>query len=84
MLHARPDYQRIQDPAGKIPDDEPVMLFRGQDRYAARVLRFYADLLKEDSAVQPKFRQMVLDHAERMAAWSVHKVPDIDGGLLSP
>ena len=25
MIHARPDYNRIQDPAGLIPDDEPVM-----------------------------------------------------------
>ena len=35
MKHARPDYNdRIVDTAGLIPDDEPVMLFRGQDRLA--------------------------------------------------
>ena len=28
QIHARPDYARIQDPAGKIGEDEPVMLFR--------------------------------------------------------
>ncbi len=31
MKHARADYDRIQDPAGKIPADEPVFLIRGQD-----------------------------------------------------
>lgn len=39
MKHARPDYDRIQDPAGIIPEDEPVFLLRGQDRYAAPQLR---------------------------------------------
>lgn len=35
MKHARPDYtERIQDSAGLIPDDEPVLLIRGQDRAA--------------------------------------------------
>ena len=29
MKHARDDYNRIQDPAGKIPEDEPVFLLRG-------------------------------------------------------
>lgn len=24
MIHAREDYNRIQDPAGQIPEDEPV------------------------------------------------------------
>ena len=35
MLHAREDYQRIQDPDDKIGEDEPVMLFRAQDRHMA-------------------------------------------------
>ena len=25
MRHAREDYNRIQDPAGQIPDDEPQL-----------------------------------------------------------
>ena len=33
MKHARPDYDRIQDPAGLIPDAEPVFL-RKSARYA--------------------------------------------------
>lgn len=31
MRHAREDYNRIQDPAGKIHEDEPVFLMRAQD-----------------------------------------------------
>ena len=31
MKHARSDYDRIQDPDGKIPANEPVFLIRGQD-----------------------------------------------------
>ncbi len=31
MKHARSDYDQIQDPSGKIPEDEPVFLLRAQD-----------------------------------------------------
>lgn len=78
MLHARPDYQRFQDPAGKIPEDEPVLLLRGQDKYAARVAKFYGDLLKEDREVAPEMTQMIYDHAVRMANWPKHKTPDLE------
>lgn len=32
MRHLRSDYQRIQDPAHKIGEDEPVFLLRAQDK----------------------------------------------------
>ena len=44
MKHARKDYDRIQDPENKIPDDEPVFLIRGQDTTAPAVLRYWAGL----------------------------------------
>ena len=31
MIHARPDYARVQDPWKKIGDDEPVFLIRAKD-----------------------------------------------------
>ena len=43
MKHARADYARFQDPAGLIPEDEPVFLLRGQDVAAPATLRFWAD-----------------------------------------
>ncbi len=45
MRHARQDYNRIQDPEGKIGEDEPVMLFRAQDRHMVAVLTMYGALL---------------------------------------
>ena len=43
MRHAREDYQRIQDPSGAIPADEPVFLLRAKDLAAPETLRFWAD-----------------------------------------
>mgnify|MGYP001583782085 CR=1 FL=1 len=43
MKHARPDYNRIQDPSGKIPADEPVFVIRAQDMSAPATLRFWAE-----------------------------------------
>jgi hypothetical protein len=42
VKHAREDYNRIQDPAGLIPADEPVFLLRAQDKSAPSTLRFWA------------------------------------------
>ncbi len=39
MKHARKDYDRIQDTVGKIPENEPVFLIRGQDLAAPAALR---------------------------------------------
>ena len=44
MLHAREDYQRIQDPLGKIGEDEPVFLVRAKDVLAPMVMRQWAML----------------------------------------
>ena len=38
MRHAREDYDHIQDPTGKIPEDEPVFIVRGQDRAAVSTM----------------------------------------------
>ena len=41
MKHLRDDYNRIQDPAGKIGEDEPVFLLRAQDRAFPAMLSAY-------------------------------------------
>lgn len=76
MKHARPDYDRFQDPAGLIPDDEPVMLFRGQDKYAARLVRTYADWVAEGGG-DPEIVARCRAHADLMDAWPKKKSPDI-------
>lgn len=62
MIHARDDYNRFQDPENKIPQDEPVMLFRAQDRHFIAVLKFYADLL--DAAQNEPVSKAVRAHIE--------------------
>lgn len=76
MRHAREDYNRIQDPSGKIPDNEPVFILRGQDKYASQAVRFYA-ALAEDNKVDPKLVSACRDMADWMDAWEKHKEPDL-------
>jgi hypothetical protein len=72
MLHARKDYMRIQDPAGLIPEDEPVFLLRAQDISAAGTVLDWA-------ARQPqgKARELAIKHAVLMSQWPVKKTADV-------
>lgn len=72
MIHARPDYDPIQDPRGLIPDDEPVFLIRGQDEFAIQTLVFYHGLCTDAGLEAP----LVAAQIERMKAWPVRKTPD--------
>jgi hypothetical protein len=79
MIHARKDYDRIQDPANKIHEDEPVMLFRAKDVLAPAILAKYADLLRFHNA-DPVMIQTVLAHEQKMRQWQRMngcKLPDI-------
>lgn len=75
MIHARADYNRIQDPAGLIPEDEPVFLLRAQDQLACRAVEFYACLCAQAQA--PEISKVALDHSALMAAWPKKKAPDL-------
>lgn len=75
MKYGRNDYNRIPDPAGKILEDEPVFLLRGQDKHAARVVRFYADCVEADNG-DPKVIAGARDHADLMDEWPIGKAPD--------
>lgn len=76
MLHARKDYNRIQDPAGKIPADEPVFLLRGQDRHAAQAVAYYAQLVAEDGGPEDVVVSS-MEQAARMSEWPMKKQPDL-------
>lgn len=76
MKHARIDYNRIQDPDNKIPDDEPVFLLRAQDRTAAKVVRYWAKLNDEING-DPELVGLARKHAQRMEDWPVKKIADI-------
>jgi len=77
MKHARDDYNRIQDPAGLIPADEPVFLLRGQDKFAAETLRYYAYLVRHSRAPDMGVVLATEKQADLMDAWPVHKEPDL-------
>ena len=79
MKHARPDYARIQDPAGTIPEGEPVFLIRGQDLAAPETLRAYA-MNAHRMGASNDLVVATLDHARRMELWQqavARKTPDL-------
>ena len=80
MRHARADYDRIQDPAGLIRDDEPVFLLRGQDVVAPAIVEKWA-MVAADLGASKEIVTAALQQASRMRAWQMqhgHKVPDMD------
>lgn len=79
VKHAREDYNRIQDPAGLIPDDEPVFLLRGQDRSAPYAVAAWARDAELNGA-SPEIVEAARQQCNRMMAWQtlyVKKVPDM-------
>lgn len=75
MIHARDDYNRIQDPANKIPAEEPVFLLRAQDELAYKVVLYYVHLCAEEGLEE--IAGMAANHAKKMKQWSVKKKPDL-------
>jgi hypothetical protein len=79
MKHARPDYDRIQDPASLIPADEPVFLIRGKDLCGPRAVRYWAEVAHEIGA-SDDIINAALAQVKRMEAWQVlheSKIPDL-------
>jgi len=78
MIHARDDYNRIQDPAGKIAYDEPVFLIRAKDKVSAAAVRAWAELHKAAGG-DPVLSQIAYDHADRIEDWqSEHESKSAD------
>lgn len=81
MIHARNDYNRIQDPENKIGEDEPVILFRAQDKHFIGVLYSYRSDLTGDGCKEDDPIIRALDaHIERAYAWGethMTKTPDV-------
>ena len=86
MKHARADYDRIQDPAGLIPDGEPVFLIRGKDLAGPRAVREWAKVASELGA-DKAIIDAALNQAKRMEAWQTlfeSKVPDMPATSKAP
>lgn len=68
MRHARLDYNRIQDPAGLIPQDEPVFLLRAQDRFAPDTVLYWSSEAEQGGA-DAAIVELAREHAAAMAKW---------------
>lgn len=79
MMHARSDYQRIQDPEEKIAADEPVFLLRGSDVSAPVAVRAWADA-HEAAGGDPVIANAARAQALAMEAWPNRKVADVPAG----
>lgn len=80
MIHARNDYQRIQDPNHQIPQDEPVFLLRAQDIVSAETVRFWAaENIKRGGSVE--LSKSAIAHADRMDRWHTKKPADAPEGV---
>lgn len=69
MKHARADYDRIQDPTGKIPSEEPVFLLRAQDVLAPGLLRMYAEQYRILPGADPEVARLTWEQARLMDLW---------------
>lgn len=87
MHHLRLDYNRIQDPEGKIGKDEPVFLIRGQDKCAPAAIRAYADFAQLTGA-DPEVCQATRAFADYIEyTWQGRpnpdpKIPDVPKGIV--
>ena len=80
MIHAREDYNRIQDPAKLIGRDEPVFLLRAKDRHAPQTVREWAKLQQADGNTD-KCVEIAFEWADKMEQWQKEngcKLADID------
>lgn len=78
MIHARDDYtERIQDRDGLIPDDEPVLLIRGQDVLAVPMIDEYLDRYAELAGTDASLIDVLEAHRERVEAWQRSHTPKV-------
>ena len=85
MLHAREDYNRIQDPEGKFGEDEPVFIVRAKDRFSVIAMRAWADATYEmaqetNDTDLAEIAAMVYEHIARVIRYQCEhgsKTPDL-------
>lgn len=82
MKHARSDYDRIQDPAGLIPSDEPVFLIRARDVVSGDAVREWA-FLNEMAGGDPALSDAARRHALLMDEWKEKRLADAPAGTLA-
>lgn len=79
MRHGRPDYARIQDPMGIIPEDEPVFLLRARDAGAPLTVLAWSSA-QEAAGADPEVVAKAREWAQVMSAYQAEhgmKLPDL-------
>lgn len=61
-------YGRVTLEKGTIGEDEPVVVFRSQDRLLPRVLEYYADLCREEGS-PPEHLEGLQASRQRVLDW---------------
>jgi hypothetical protein len=81
MKHAREDYNRIQDPAGLIPEDEPVFLMRAPDLAAPfAVMAWVQEAMRfgaADAILRAAFEQALAMRRSQARGYPHAKIPDM-------
>lgn len=74
MLHARKDYNRIQDPENKIGKDEPVFIVRAKDVFSTKAMEAWADAVLFEGNLQSnkglkEMAAMIYEHIGKTIKW---------------
>ena len=86
MIHARKDYNRIQDPENKIGKYEPVFIVRAQDKHMISAMNGWAISMLNEASItnnieQVKMANIVLKFIdEEVVPWQQEngcKTPDM-------
>lgn len=72
--------QCCKDKWPEIPDDEPVLVLRGKDKLARKVVKYWLELAREAGVNQGKMIR-VMEHLDAMDTFAVNnpermKIPD--------
>ena len=79
MIHARKDYDRIQDPAHLIPEDEPVFLIRAKDKVGPMTVEKWASYA-EAAGADENIVKHAREHAKAMYKYQTthgSQIPDM-------
>jgi hypothetical protein len=68
MIHAREDYNRIQDPKNHIGENEPVFLLRAKDISAPATVEKWAELNRLHGG-DPELTRLAQNQAQAMRVW---------------
>lgn len=77
MIHAREDYNRIQDPEGKIPDDEPVFLLRAQDELCVATILYYIRCRMDRYGTEDEIAEKLIGFIHQVQDWKPKKKADL-------